>query len=64
MDILKADITSVETETYIEDSVTDRVSHMSVSAALSISLYAGLIKVTIISVIQGLKDSRVGSLKA
>ena len=47
MDILEADITSVETETYIEESVTDRVSHLSVSASLSISLYAGLIKVTI-----------------
>ena len=47
MDTVEADITSVETETYIEDSITDRVNHMSVSAELSISLYAGLIKVTI-----------------
>ena len=50
MDLVTADITSVETETYIEESVTDRVDHMSVSASLSISLYAGLIKVTTICI--------------
>ena len=50
MDLIEADITSVETETYIEESVTDRVNHLSVSASLSISLYAGLIKVTIIRI--------------
>ena len=50
MDLIEADITSVETETYIEESVTDRVNHLSVSASLSISLYAGLIKVTIICI--------------
>ena len=50
MKIMEANITSVETETYIEESVTDRVSHLSVSAALSISLYGGLIKVTIICI--------------
>ena len=41
----EADITSVETNTYIEESVSDRYSHLGISAEISASMFAGLVKV-------------------
>ena len=40
------DITSVQTEAYIEESLSDRYDHFGVTASLSVSLYSGLIQVT------------------
>jgi hypothetical protein len=39
------DITSVQTEAYIEESLSDRYDHFGVTASLSVSLYSGLIQV-------------------
>ena len=44
----EADITSVETDTYIEESVTDRTQHMGVSASIQASLFAGLVQVCVL----------------
>ena len=44
----QANITSVETDVYIEESIVERASHMSVSASVQLSLFAGLIKVRFI----------------
>ena len=41
----EAEITSVQTKTYIEESIKDRTSHLGVTASLSVSLYSGLIEV-------------------
>ena len=43
----EADITSVETDTYIEETIIDRMNHMSVEASLKVSLFAGLISVSL-----------------
>ena len=40
-------ITSVETDTYIEETIIDRMNHMSVEASLKVSLFAGLIEVSL-----------------
>merc|ERR1712223_365971 len=42
----QANITSVETDVYIEESIVERASHMSVSASVQLSLFAGLIKIS------------------
>ena len=42
----EADITSVETDAYVEESITDRTKHLGVSASISLSLFAGLIEVS------------------
>ena len=42
----EAEITSVQTKTYIEESIKDRTSHLGVTASLSVSLYSGLIEVS------------------
>ena len=42
----EADITSVETDAYVEESITDRTKHLDVSASISLSLFAGLIEVS------------------
>ena len=41
----EANITSVQTKTYIEETITDRYDHLDVSASISASLYSGLIEV-------------------
>ena len=43
----EAHITSVETDTYIEETIKDRMNHMSVSAEIEISMFAGLISVSV-----------------
>ena len=43
--VKEANITSIETDTYIEETVRNRISHMSVNAKLTLSLLFGLIKV-------------------
>ena len=40
-------ITSVKTDTYIEETIIDRMNHMSVEASLKVSLFAGLISVSL-----------------
>ena len=45
----EANITSVKTDTYIEESITDRYNHMSLSASISASLYSGLVEVNFFS---------------
>ena len=42
----EANITSVQTRTYIEETIRERSTSMGVSASLSISLYSGLIEVS------------------
>ena len=41
----EANITSVETETYIEESISDRYNHLGISAQISASMFSGLVKV-------------------
>ena len=41
----EADITSVQTKTYIEETIRERTSSIGVTASLSVSLYSGLIEV-------------------
>ena len=43
----EANITSVETETYIEESISDRYNHLGISAQISASMFSGLVKVKI-----------------
>ena len=45
----EANIKSVKTDTYIEESITDRYNHMSLSASISASLYSGLVEVIFFS---------------
>ena len=47
----EANITSVETNTYIEENVKNRMDHLSISADVSMSLQYGLIKVRFIYLI-------------
>ena len=42
----EADITSVETDVYIEESVIDRSSHFGLTASIKASMFAGLVKVS------------------
>lgn len=44
--VTEEDITSVKTDTFIEESVSDRYEHLGVSAQLAVSLYSGLIDVS------------------
>ena len=46
MIINEEDITSVKTDTFIEESVSDRYEHLGVSAQLAVSLYSGLVDVS------------------
>ena len=41
----ESDITSVEAETYIEDNVSNRLSHMGISIEVKMSILAKLVKV-------------------
>ena len=40
-------ITSVQTDAYIEETIEDRINHLSVDASISMSLMGGLIDVSI-----------------
>ena len=44
--VTEEDITSVKTDTFIEESVSDRYEHLGVSAQLAVSLYSGLVDVS------------------
>ena len=41
----ESNITSVETETYIEENVSNRMSHMGISMEIKMSLLAKMVKV-------------------
>ena len=48
MSVNEANITSVVTDTYIEESVVERTNHMDVSASVKLSMFGGLVKVSAI----------------
>ena len=48
MSVNEANITSVITDTYIEESVVERTKHMDVSASVKLSMFGGLVKVSFI----------------
>ena len=48
MSVNEANITSVVTDTYIEESVVERTKHMDVSASVKLSMFGGLVKVSFI----------------